>query len=147
MMNHARFLEAQRDVYPRVVAELKAGRKQSHWIWFIFPQIAGLGSSSNSKRFALTSIEDAESYCNEPILFDRLLECSDLVLSHRARAISDIMGTPDDLKLRSSMTLFTLAKPDVVEFREVLDTFFEGSLDPLTLKLCTRDCEPLRYRS
>lgn len=127
-----RFLEAQNGVYEQALAELRAGHKRSHWIWFVFPQVAGLGHSEMSRRFAIASLEEAQEYVAHAVLGPRLEECAHAVLSHRDRSALSIMGSPDDAKLRSSMTLFAAAAPDVPGFREVLDAFFDGRPDPRT---------------
>jgi uncharacterized protein (DUF1810 family) len=101
-----RFVDAQASVYPQVVSELRAGRKRSHWMWFIFPQIAGLGHSAMARKFAIRSREEATAYLAHPILGPRLRECTDLVLAVENRSITEILGSPDDIKFRSSMTLF-----------------------------------------
>src|SRR5512139_223157 len=101
-----RFVQAQEAVYPTVVAELKRGRKQSHWMWFIFPQVAGLGFSTMSQRYAITSREEARAYLAHGVLGPRLVECTTLVLAVKDRTINAILGAPDDAKFRSSMTLF-----------------------------------------
>jgi len=130
-----RFKSAQSDVYPQVVRELKAGSKQSHWIWFIFPQIEGLGTSLMNDRYAVRSLEEAKAYLADPVLYDRLVECCDLLLAHSSQPIDRIMGYPDYLKLKSSMTLFKVADPEDPIFQEVLDAFYGGSEDQVTLEL------------
>src|SRR5712671_4098617 len=101
-----RFLSAQEDTYARVVAELRSGQKRSHWMWFIFPQIDGLGHSATTKHFAIKSIQEARQYLTHPVLGTRLVECAEAVLAVEGRSIAEIFGYPDDLKLKSSMTLF-----------------------------------------
>ncbi|MFT3788813.1 MAG: DUF1810 domain-containing protein [Tepidisphaeraceae bacterium] len=101
-----RFVEAQEDVYPYALAELKAGRKQTHWMWFIFPQMGGLGHSSMAHRYAIRSLEQAKAYLAHPLLGARLIECAEAVLAVQGKSAREIMGSPDDLKLRSSATLF-----------------------------------------
>jgi uncharacterized protein (DUF1810 family) len=131
-----RFVEAQANgVHARALAELRAGRKVSHWMWFVFPQVAGLGSSPTSRRYAIGSLEEARGYLDHPVLAPRLVECAQAVLSHPDRTAREIMGTPDDAKLRSSMTLFALAADSEPAFQQVLDTFFDGERDPRTLEL------------
>lgn len=127
-----RFVAAQRGTYDQALAELRAGRKTSHWIWFVFPQAAGLGSSPMSERYAIGSLEEAREYVAHEVLGPRLVECARAVLAHADRSARDIMGSPDDLKLRSSMTLFAAAAPDEPAFRQVLDSFFDGEADPYT---------------
>jgi uncharacterized protein (DUF1810 family) len=131
----SRFMKAQDGVYDRVLAELKSGLKRSHWMWYIFPQIDGLGYSATSKYYAIKSMEEAKAYLNHPALGLRLLECAEAVLAVEGRLVSDILGYPDDLKLKSSMTLFaSIAGPDSV-FVRVLDKYFQGERDGRTLQL------------
>ena len=127
-----RFVDAQRGAYPGVLWELRAGHKSNHWIWFIFPQIAGLGSSATSRLYAIGSLEEARSYLAHPILGPRLRECATTLLTVPDRSAADILGRIDAMKLGSSMTLFLRAAPDEVVFREVLDRFFDGLADPAT---------------
>ena len=136
----SRFISAQDSVYDRVLEELKSGRKRSHWMWYIFPQVDGLGYSATSKHYAIKSMEEARAYLKHPILGSRLLECADAVLAIEGRSASDILDYPDDLKLQSSMTLFaSVASPDSV-FVRVLDKYFQGERDVRTLQLL----EPLK---
>lgn len=131
----ARFTEAQEDIYDRAVSELKDGRKRSHWMWFIFPQIDGLGHSATTKRYAIKGMEEAREYLEHPILGARLLECAETLLGIEGRSASEIFGSPDDVKLRSSMTLFAaISGPDSV-FGLVLDKFYSGQRDPKTQKI------------
>jgi uncharacterized protein (DUF1810 family) len=130
-----RFVEAQDRVYPRVVAELRARRKTSHWMWFVFPQIAGLGSSSMAQRYALNSLDEASAYLAHPVLGARLRECTQLVLDVTGRDIGDIMGYPDDLKFRSSMTLFAAVDGVPALFDAALRQYFGGAPDARTLEL------------
>ena len=127
----ARFVSAQSSAYERALAELRAGRKRSHWMWFVFPQIAGLGHSSMAHRFAISSLAEARAYLAHPVLGPRLREISSVVASLPSGARA-IFGTPDDMKLRSSMTLFLRAAPDEVVFQAVLDRHFDGKPDWLT---------------
>jgi uncharacterized protein (DUF1810 family) len=129
-----RFVAAQDagGTYDRAVEELKAGRKTSHWMWFVFPQIAGLGQSATSKRFAITSLEEARAYLAHTRLGPRLLECAGIVARAKGRGAEQILGTIDAQKLRSSMTLFMQAAPDEPLFEQVLDRFFGGQPDPAT---------------
>ncbi|MFY9693375.1 MAG: DUF1810 domain-containing protein [Xanthobacteraceae bacterium] len=129
-----RFVDAQAPVYQRVVAELRQGRKQSHWMWFIFPQIKGLGSSTTANKFAIASRAEAQAYLDHPILGPRLRECARLVTAVPQRSIEDILGYPDDLKFRSSMTLFAIAAADNKDFTDALDKFYGGKADPATLE-------------
>ena len=131
--NLERFVEAQAPVYDAVRRELEAGRKQSHWMWFIFPQIAGLGQSPTSIRFAIASLNEAKAYLAHPILGPRLGECARLTLDAEGRTARDIFGPIDEMKFRSSMTLFALAAPDEEVFQRCLDKYFAGRPDPATL--------------
>lgn len=131
----ADFVQAQNVVYDHVRRELAAGRKQSHWMWFIFPQLAGLGHSAMSRRFALESLEEARQYWEHPVLGPRLRECIELVLGCGQHDPHAIFGSPDDLKFRSSMTLFAQAMPQERLFQTALDRFFGGQPDPRTLAL------------
>lgn len=131
----ARFTGAQEGIYDCVVTELRNGRKRSHWMWYIFPQIDGLGYSATAKRYAIKSMEEAREYLNHPVLGARLLKCAEIVLAIEGRSASEIFGYPDDVKLRSSMTLFaSIAEPRSV-FDLVLDKFFSGDRDDRTLAL------------
>jgi uncharacterized protein (DUF1810 family) len=130
-----RFLRAQAPVMAQVRQELRAGRKQTHWMWFVFPQLRALGRSPTAQRYGLVSLAEAEAYLAHPVLGLRLMECSELVLAVRHRSVHDIFGSPDDLKLRSSMTLFAAARPEVTIFTDVLRRYFEGRADQLTTGL------------
>jgi uncharacterized protein (DUF1810 family) len=127
-----RFIEAQRDVYPGVLDELRSGRKTSHWIWFIFPQLAGLGRSATSQAFAIRSIEEARAYLAHPVLGARVRECATIVAALEGRRAMDIFGPLDAMKVRSSMTLFLRAAPDEPVFALVLDRFYDGLPDDAT---------------
>jgi uncharacterized protein (DUF1810 family) len=129
-----RFVDAQARIYPDVVEELRAGRKRSHWIWFIFPQIAGLGSSATAARYAISSLDEARAYLGHDVLGPRLRECTQLVNAIEHRSIGEIFGSPDDMKVRSSMTLFAHATGDNRDFVDVLDRYYDGEQDPLTLQ-------------
>ena len=131
--NLQRFVDAQEPVYPRVVGELRAGRKQSHWMWFIFPQIEGLGFSAMAQKYAIASRAEAEAYLAHPVLGTRLRECTQLVNAASGTNITAIMGSPDDMKLRSSMTLFARTGDDNAAFRAVLDKYYGGDEDPATI--------------
>ncbi|HEX4533203.1 MAG TPA: DUF1810 domain-containing protein [Rhizomicrobium sp.] len=132
--NLARFVKAQDPVYGRVVQELRAGRKQTHWMWFIFPQAAGLGSSFMAQRFAISGPEEARAYLAHPLLGGRLRECTGLVLEVEERTIHEIFGSPDDVKFRSCMTLFGEIESDA-RFKSSLEKFFGGAPDEMTLQL------------
>jgi len=129
-----RFVEAQAPVYASVVAELRRGRKQSHWMWFIFPQFAGLGLSAMAQRFAIRSREEAVAYLDHGVLGPRLRECSALVNAVEGRTIHDILGSPDDLKFHSSMTLFAAVSREP-QFTEAIAKFYGGAPDRKTLSL------------
>jgi uncharacterized protein (DUF1810 family) len=130
----SRFVAAQDagGTYTRAVDELTAGRKTTHWMWFIFPQIAGLGQSLTSRKFAITSLDEARSYLEHPVLGPRLVQCARILTANRHRSASQIFGAVDAQKLRSSMTLFMRAGPDEPVFGEVLDHFFKGRGDAST---------------
>ena len=128
-----RFVEAQEGVHERALAEIRAGRKQTHWMWFVFPQVRGLGSSPMALRYAIGSLDEARAYLAHPVLGPRLLACAEAALAVTDRTAYDIFGPPDDVKLRSSATLFERAGgPDV--FARLLDRFFAGERDPATLE-------------
>jgi len=129
----SRFTSAQAGVYDQALAELKAGRKRSHWMWFVFPQIAGLGSSPTARRYAIASLAEARAYLADPVLGPRLIESATALLAVEGRTAEEILGYPDDLKLRSSMTLFARAAPQSKVFQEVLDRYYDGKPDPQTL--------------
>jgi len=129
----ARFLSAQAGVFPQVLAELGAGQKRSHWIWFIFPQMKGLGFSSHSHFYGIGSLGEAEAYWRHPVLGPRLEQCTRLVNQVQKKPIYQILGSPDDLKFRSSLTLFSRAAPEGKVFSEALDKYFSGVPDPPTL--------------
>jgi len=130
-----RFVEAQNQVYDSVCNELALGQKTSHWMWFIFPQLKGLGVSAIAKHFGLESRAEALAYWQHPILGARLLECTTLVLAQPNMSALDIFGTTDALKFRSCMTLFTQVAPDEAAFKQALARFFDGKPDESTLKL------------
>lgn len=133
--NLQRFVEAQQHVFTQVLAELEAGKKRSHWMWFVFPQIRGLGRSEMAQRYAISSLDEARSYLQHPVLGPRLEQCAHLIAPQVERTARQIFNSPDDMKLHSSMTLFKLAAPDRPVFQEVLDTFFDGEQDAMTVKL------------
>ena len=135
LYNLQRFLSAQAPTYDTVLTELRSGTKASHWIWFIFPQIAGLGRSATAQQFAITSLDEAKAYLQHPVLGPRLRECTQLVLDVNGRSAEEIFGYPDYLKFRSCMTLFMSASPDNMMFKDALDTYFDGQPDTLTLNL------------
>lgn len=133
--NLKRFLEAQNPLYPRVKAELRSGQKTGHWMWFIFPQLRGLGRSPMANEYGISSREEALAYLQHPILGERLRECTRLVHSVEGRSVNEIFGYPDDLKFRSSMSLFANVSPQDQIFKHALEKFFEGEPDRLTLQL------------
>jgi uncharacterized protein (DUF1810 family) len=128
-----RFIDVQRASYTRAVNELKAGRKQSHWMWYIFPQIQGLGRSAMSEKYAIASLDEAKAYLDHPILGPRLRECTRLVTAMKGSPIEDILAYPDDLKFHSSMTLFAHAAADNQIFLDALKNFFHAEFDGATL--------------
>jgi uncharacterized protein (DUF1810 family) len=132
-----RFLDAQSSVYSRVLDELRHGRKQSHWMWFIFPQLAGLGHSAMAQRFAISSRNEAVAYLGHGVLGPRLKECTALVNAVEGRTILQILGSPDDLKFHSSMTLFGAVSSDP-EFAAAIAKFYGGKRDQRTLDLLSR---------
>jgi len=132
--NLQRFIEAQEKVYDRVVGELRRGRKTSHWMWFVFPQIKGLGHSAMAVRYAIQSPAEARAYLRHPVLGPRLRECTALVNAVEARSIEEIFWSPDDLKFRSCMTLFAQTAEDNQVFIEALRKYFGGSEDARTLE-------------
>ena len=131
-----RFVTAQEPVIATVRDELRAGRKRSHWMWFVFPQLRGLGTSSMAERFGIASLAEARAYLAHPVLGPRLRECCSLMLEVPGRSANAILGSPDDLKFRSCVTLFSLAQPQEPLFRACLDRFYGGEPDPRTLALC-----------
>lgn len=129
-----RFLQAQESVWPRVVAELRAGCKRTHWMWFVFPQIQGLGHSDMARRYAIESLAEARAYLAHPVLGSRLRACSQILLELETASALEVFGTPDDLKLRSSMTLFGEASAPGSVFDAVLQKYFGGQKDSRTLE-------------
>lgn len=133
--NLQRFIKAQNFIYEQVLNELKKGRKIGHWMWYIFPQIKGLGHSQMAQKFAISSLKEAESYLENPILGSRLRECTQLVLNIEVHDIEEIFGYPDNLKFRSSMTLFLNATKDNKIFKDALLKYCKGQSDQLTLDI------------
>jgi uncharacterized protein (DUF1810 family) len=129
-----RFVEAQATAYARALAELKAGRKESHWMWFVLPQIAGLSSSATGVRYSIGSLEEAVAYLEHPLLGARLRECVDTVVALEGRTARQVFG-PDDVKLRSCLTLFHRAAPEESRFSKALERYFAGEQDTATLQL------------
>jgi uncharacterized protein (DUF1810 family) len=133
--NLQRFLDVQKNIYAHACAELRAGQKETHWMWFIFPQLKGLASSSTAQKYAIQDLDEARAYLDHPLLGSRLRECTKLVNAINGRPIEDIFGFPDHLKFHSSMSLFAhVSAPDPV-FAAALNKYFEGKQDPGTLKL------------
>lgn len=131
--NLERFVDAQNGIYDTALAELRAGHKRTHWMWFIFPQIEGLGHSAMAQRYAIRSADEAAAYLAHPVLGPRLRACAAAVASHHDRGVDEIFGHPDNLKFHSSMTLFADIAPDEAIFQTCLDQFFDGRADPATL--------------
>ena len=131
----SRFVEAQQRDYATALAELQHGRKQSHWIWYVFPQVKGLGHSAMSERYGIEGLAEAQAYLAHPLLGPRLVECVEVMLSHAERTAPAILGDIDALKFRSCLTLFSLADPSEPRFAEALRQFFDGEPDPKTLAL------------
>ncbi len=130
-----RFVEAQDPVYAQVTGELRRGAKASHWMWFVFPQLRGLGRSATAERYGIASEEEARAYWHHPVLGPRLAECTALLLATTGKTALEILGSPDDLKLRSSMTLFERVAPEEPVFAQALERFFDGRRDAKTLAL------------
>jgi uncharacterized protein (DUF1810 family) len=133
-----RFVEAQAPVYDQALAELRAGEKKSHWMWFIFPQIVGLGTSPMSRTYAIQNMAEAHGYLAHPLLGPRFRECCQAMQNIRGKSARDVLGSPDDMKFRSSLTLFSEATPDEVMFFNLLDKYFEGEPDEKTLEILAR---------
>lgn len=131
--NLQRFVEAQDPVIETVKKELRTGRKRSHWMWFVFPQVAGLGRSRKARRYAISSREETEAYLAHPILGPRLRECTELVNAIEGRSANDVFGSPDDEKFRSSMTLFDAVSDGPTPFETALERYYDGAPDPKTL--------------
>jgi uncharacterized protein (DUF1810 family) len=132
--NLSRFVRAQERDYERALSEIRQGRKRSHWMWYIFPQVDGLGSSAMSEQYAIRSLEEAAAYLAHPVLGPRLIECAEAVLAGGGRSAADVFGYPDDLKLRSCATLFACVSPAGSVFDRLLVEFFEGLRDEKTLQ-------------
>ena len=130
-----RFVQAQEEDYEQVLAEIRSGRKHSHWMWYVFPQFDGLAFSSTSRRYSIKSAAEAEAYLSHPVLGPRLMECAEAVLAVDGRSALDIFGSPDDVKLRSCATLFGSVSPAGSVFERLLDRYFQGKRDSKTLRL------------
>lgn len=137
-MSYDHFLKAQEPVYSTVLSELRAGDKESHWMWFIFPQLKALGRSSTALFYGLQDLNDARGYFSHPVLGARLKECTQLVLRHHDKSALDILHHPDNLKFRSCMTLFQVAAPQEPVFKQALDQFFPRDADAMTIQLLNR---------
>jgi uncharacterized protein (DUF1810 family) len=135
MFDLSRFAHAQDAVYATALSELEAGRKQSHWMWFIFPQLEGLGHSPTARFYGVSGLAEAHTYLADPVLGPRLKECVSAALGHRDRTAHEIFGSPDDLKFRSCLTLFEFAAPDEPIFGEALGAFYGGDRDQETLRM------------
>lgn len=133
--NLQRFVDAQQSVIESVFAELRRGRKRGHWIWFVFPQLKGLGHSATSQRFGISSLDEAVSYVQHPVLGKRLIECAKLVIAVEGRSAEEIFGDIDAMKFRSCMTLFARAAPENMIFIEALNKYYAGQPDASTLSL------------
>jgi uncharacterized protein (DUF1810 family) len=133
--NLSRFVQAQEDDYDRALAEVRSGRKRSHWMWYIFPQLDGLGFSSMSKRYSIKSLAEAEAYLAHPVLGPRLVECCEAAVGIEGRSALEVFGSPDDMKLRSCATLFAQVSPAGSVFHRLLDKYFQGHRDEKTLRL------------
>jgi uncharacterized protein (DUF1810 family) len=133
--NLSRFVEAQTHDYDQALSEIRAGRKQSHWMWYVFPQFQGLGSSPTSRHFAITSAAEAGAYLAHPTLGSRLLECAEAVLRIQGRSALEIFGSPDDMKLRSCATLFAAVSSGESPFQRIIEKYFQGERDKRTIQL------------
>ncbi len=130
-----RFLNAQENVYERALSEIKSGRKRSHWMWFVFPQVEGLGTSSTSRRYAIRSVAEAKAYLDDPLLGPRLLESAKAALAAQTSSASELFGSPDDMKLRSCATLFASVSSEGSIFSRLINKYFDGKPDQRTLQL------------
>ena len=133
--NLLRFVDAQEPDYQTALDEINAGRKRSHWMWYVFPQYDGLGFSPTSIHYAIKSLEEARAYLDHPVLGPRLRECVDALLAVTGRTAHEVFGSPDDMKLRSSMTLFAHVSPEGSAFEQVMEKYFEGQRDRKTIEL------------
>lgn len=133
--NLSRFVQAQAGDYERALAEIRGGRKRTHWMWYVFPQLEGLGSSLTARRYAIKNLDEAEAYLNHPVLGPRLLACAQAALDLEGRSANEVFGWPDDQKLRSCATLFARVSPPGSAFERLLAKYFEGQPDAQTLAL------------
>ena len=136
-----RFVDAQKGDYEQALREIRTGRKRSHWMWYIFPQFAGLGFSSTSQHYAIKSIDEAKAYLAHPILGPRLIECAEAAIGIAGRSANDIFGSPDDMKLRSCATLFAAVSPPGSIFERILDKYYGGAGDTRTIGLMGGDVQ------
>lgn len=134
----SRFVQAQQQTYDQALSELQRGRKQSHWMWYVFPQLDGLGFSPITMRFSIKSEDEARAYLKHPTLGPRLLECAEAILSIEGKSAREILGSPDDLKLKSCATLFAHVSPPGSVFERILEKFYSGERDAATLRLLTQ---------
>lgn len=135
----SRFVNAQDSVYSQALSEIRSGRKRSHWMWFIFPQLAGLGTSPTARHFAIRSVDEARAYLAHPVLGPRLVSCAEAALGIEGRSAREVFGSPDDLKLRSCATLFAQVSPADSVFHRLLEHYFAGEADARTLALLDAD--------
>lgn len=133
-----RFVDAQSSVYQQALGEIRAGQKRSHWMWFIFPQLDGLGRSETARFYSIKSASEAAAYLNHAVLVSRLLECTEAMLANKGKPAREILGYPDDLKFQSSMTLFGSVSSGMTVFQRAIDGFFSGNFDSRTLDLLAR---------
>ncbi|MEE4314397.1 MAG: DUF1810 domain-containing protein [Desulfofustis sp.] len=133
-----RFVQAQKKIYPQVIQELRRGAKTGHWMWFIFPQFIGLGQTPISRTYAIKTLDEARAYAQHSVLGQRLQECTELVIAVDGKSANTIFGHPDDLKFRSSMTLFLMAVPEIDLFQRAINKYYNGEQDARTLELLER---------
>ena len=136
--NLGRFIQAQEEDYPQALSEIRSGRKRSHWMWYVFPQFEGLGMSATSHQYSIKSLDEARAYLAHPVLGPRLRECAEGVLDVNGTSAAEMFGSPDDLKLRSSATLFAHVSPGGSVFHQLLDKYFQGQPDTKTMQLLER---------
>ena len=137
-VNIERYIEAHKREYKQALEEIKSGKKETHWMWYIFPQIDGLGTSSTSKYYAIRNIEEAQAYLNNEYLYNHLIEICKELMKLNANNITEVVGCPDNYKLYSSMTLFYLTNPKEEIFKQVLDKYYNGKLDEKTIKILNK---------
>ena len=139
LFDSKRFHDAQAPVIDTVLTELRAGRKLTHWMWYVFPQLAALGQSAIAKQYGITGLDEARAYMDDPVLRQRLVECATCMLAIPDKSLNAILGSPDDLKFVSSMTLFATAVPTQLVFRACLDKYCNGRMDPLTMEFMNHE--------